>query len=255
MLNISEERVHEKIFYEKYKSFQILSTKNVSKWLIILIMFVLVTIILSMFLPWTQNIRSKGYVTTLYPNERPQNIQSVIGGRIDKWYVNEGQLVNTGDTILKISEVKQDYFDPELLQRTADQVAAKQGSSNAYQEKATNLQDQIIAIEKNLKIKLEQNQIKKKQIKLKIESDSIDLVAAKIKLEIANKQLVRIQNLYEEGIKSLTDLESKKLTVQSSNSKVISLENKINSNINELENLSANENSIKKVQCLFRSNN
>ena len=71
--------------------------------------------ILGMFLPWTQNIRSKGYVTTLSPQDRPQAVQSLIGGRIDQWYVQEGQLVAVGDTIMKISESKQDYLDPDIF--------------------------------------------------------------------------------------------------------------------------------------------
>jgi hypothetical protein len=40
----------------------------------------------------------KGAVTTLKPNQRPQSIQSVISGRIEKWYVKEGDFVK--DTIL-----------------------------------------------------------------------------------------------------------------------------------------------------------
>jgi multidrug efflux pump subunit AcrA (membrane-fusion protein) len=63
--------------------------------------------ILFLFLPWTQNIQTQGTVTTLLPNQRPQEIQTIIGGRIEKWHVTEGDYVRKGDTIVRISEVKE----------------------------------------------------------------------------------------------------------------------------------------------------
>ena len=36
----------------------------------------------------------------------------------ESWYVQEGDYVVKGDTILFISEVKDQYFDPEILIRT-----------------------------------------------------------------------------------------------------------------------------------------
>ena len=50
-------------------------------------------------LPWTQNITGKGYVTTLEPDKRPQTIQSQIPGRIEEWFVREGDFVQKGDTM------------------------------------------------------------------------------------------------------------------------------------------------------------
>ena len=75
-----------------------------------------------LFLPWTQTINGNGYVTTLTPEHRPQTIQSPIPGRIEKWYVREGDFVEKGDTILFISEVKNEYFDPRLVERTGMQI-------------------------------------------------------------------------------------------------------------------------------------
>ena len=79
-----------------------------------------------------------------------------------------------------------------------------------------------------------------RQVRLKIESDSLDLIAAQTKLEIAQNQLVRIQSLFDDGIKSLTDLEAKKLSVREAQAKTLSLENKIFANRNDLLNLKAN---------------
>ncbi|MFN6091541.1 MAG: biotin attachment protein, partial [Bacteroidota bacterium] len=46
--------------------------------------YLLVLFVIFMFLPWTQNIRSIGNVTALRPDQRPQTIQSIIPGRIEK---------------------------------------------------------------------------------------------------------------------------------------------------------------------------
>ena len=75
-----------------------------------------------MFLPWTQNIRSNAKVTALRPDQRPQTIHSIIAGRIEKWYVQEGQYVKRGDTILYISETKEEYLDPNLVGNIEQQL-------------------------------------------------------------------------------------------------------------------------------------
>lgn len=240
MLNISQNSVSDKIDITSYSAWKNLEKRAVAKGLIRTIIILLIILIISMFLPWTQNIRSKGYVTTLRPEQRPQAIQSIIGGRIEQWYVREGDVVIEGDTLLKISESKQEYFDPKLLENTGNQIEAKSQAIDAYEEKARNLKSQYNALLESQKVKIDQNDIKMKQVRLKIESDSLDLVAAKTKFEIAENQLDRIQSLYDDGIKSLTDLEAKRLSVREAQAKVLSLENKIFTSKNDLVNLETN---------------
>ena len=109
-----------------------------------------------LFLPWTQNISGRGALTTLKPDQRPQTIQSPIPGRIEKWYVKEGDFVNKGDTILFISEIKHEYFDPQLVARTGKQVTAKSMAVTSYQEKVKTLENQINALIKERILKLRQ---------------------------------------------------------------------------------------------------
>ena len=245
MLNISLKRINENIDLDKYKSFQIVQKRSVSQVLLKVMIFIFIGTIAAMFLPWTQNIRAKGNVTTLQPNDRPQSIQATIGGKIEEWYVLEGTIVSVGDTIIRISEVKEEYMDPEILPNTKSQIDAKVESSKAYAQKAVNLSEQLKALQAAKAVKLEQNSIKIEQTKLKIRSDSIDLVAARTKKLIADNQLRRIENLYNDGLKSLTQLEAKQFSAQEANAKVISLENKIDVNKNELINLTANQTAIK----------
>jgi multidrug efflux pump subunit AcrA (membrane-fusion protein) len=189
-----------------------------------------------LFLPWTQNIRAKGELIALSPEQRPQTIQSIIAGKIQKWYVQEGQFVKTGDTILQISEVKDDYFDPQLLQNTRKQIDAKKFSMLSYEEKIKALDDQILALQNEQKLKISQARNKVQQAKLKVQSDSIDLQAEKVNFEIAKEQFDRFEALYRDGLKSLTELENRKQKWQESRAKLISQENKYLTSANELIN-------------------
>jgi multidrug resistance efflux pump len=188
---------------------------------------------IALFLPWTQNISGSGAVTTLKPDQRPQDIQSLIAGRIEKWYVQEGDFVNKGDTILFISEIKEDYMDPNLVQNTKNQVDAKRSSVGAYGNKVTTLDSQIDFIRNEKKLKTDQAQNKIKQAILKIKSDSMDLEAVKTQIKIANTQFSRAVQLNKEGLKPLTDVEEKRLKLQEVDAKIITQENKFLASKNE----------------------
>lgn len=189
-----------------------------------------------MFIPWTQNIRARGSVTTIRPDQRPQMIHSIIAGRIEKWFVKEGDFVYRGDTILFISEIKDDYFDPQLLSRTRAQVMAKEMSVQSYIEKVIALENQIEALVQTRKLKLQQAENKLKQAHLKVTSDSIDFQAAIINFEIASEQFQRYEKLYKDGLQSLTDLENRKNKLQEAQAKMISAENKLLTSQNEVLN-------------------
>lgn len=187
-----------------------------------------------LFLPWTQNIRSKGYVTALRPDQRPQTIHSVIAGRIEKWYVAEGSFVNKGDTILQISEVKDEYFDSLLLPRTQLQVDAKNLSALSYKGKVSALDDQIDALAENSILRVQQAQNKLRMSELKVKSDSIRYEQSKINFQIGQQQLDRAEQLYKEGLRSLTDLETRRLRFQEVQAGMIASENSLLSSRNEL---------------------
>ena len=124
------------------------------------------------FLPWTQNIRSQGRLTTLRPQDRPQTVPSTIGGRIRTWRVREGQLVRRGDTLVEIAEIKEKYFDPELLARTREQLEAKISSLRENTAKTVALGGQQVALRQGLTFSLSKARNKVEQTKLKVRSDS-----------------------------------------------------------------------------------
>lgn len=236
MLNITNNRIEKSVDLKKYSSAKVFGENRHYKVINRLIICTGIILLIFLFLPWTQNIKGSGYVTTLKPNQRPQEIQTAIAGRIEKWYVQEGDFVKKGDTIVYISEIKEDYFDPNLVENTGNQVKAKESAVKSYEEKVKALESQMGAIQNERNLKFKQAQNKLKQAYLKVKSDSIDLEAVKTQLKIARTQFNRSVNLNNEGLKPLTDVEEKRVKLQDVEAKIITQENKYLAAKNEVLN-------------------
>lgn len=235
MLNISDNKIHPD--EETWQNLQAPRENRLARWHLSvrnLLLLLMTVFLIFMFLPWTQNVRANGKVTTLRPEQRPQTIHATIAGRIERWYVTEGQAVQKGDTIVFLSEVKADYFDPALVDRTGNQVAAKEGSIAAYGGKVTALENQMTAMKRELENKTKQTLNRIQQSRLKIQNDSIEFERSKIELTVAERQLEGVQALHEKGLKSLTELEEKQLKKQEARAKRIGAENKFQNSRNDL---------------------
>jgi multidrug resistance efflux pump len=236
MLNISKINLDNEDELNEFNSMQ--NVKNRVRFLTFnkVMISLLIVFLVFMFLPWTQNVRGSGNVTTLDPGQRPQAIQSAIPGRVEKWYVSEGDFVDKGDTIVYISEIKSEYFDPDLLDQTQKQINSKAFSQKSYETKAEALMRNIEGLKLERRLKLEQARNKLIQSNLKVESDSIDLEAIKIQLKIAERQFSRTDTLESEGLKSRVDREEKEVKLQQSRAKLVSQQNKLLESRNEVLN-------------------
>lgn len=236
MLNISNNQLNKKVTISGYKSHDKAFDRVHYKLFNKLVGGFFILCFFMMFLPWTQNVTADGYVTTLTPDQRPQTIQSQIPGRIEKWYVKEGDFVKKGDTILYISEIKTEYQDPQLVERSRLQRDAKNNSVLSYKQKVIALEKQFVAIEKERQLKLSQAKNKLQQSRLKVKSDSMDLGAAEINYKIAEVQYKRSVTLQKEGLKPMTDVEQKNIKLQGAQAKLISQENKLMASKNDVIN-------------------
>jgi len=199
-------------------------------------LYVFGILLVILFLPWTQNIESPGSVTALSPNNRPQTVNAIIAGRIEKWYVTEGSFVKKGDTLVYLSEIKSEYMDPDLINRAESAMRSKENSADSYMSKVKSLDGQIDALIDGKLLKLQQAKNKVKQAAYKVSVDSMDYTANLKQLEIARKQYDRTEELHRQDLKSLTDLENKRLKVQEMEAKVVSFENKLLAARNEFIN-------------------
>jgi len=226
MLNISKNPLNKDVDLSRFKSSALVLNKDYHKQFKRFLTGFAIVCIVILFLPWTQNITGRGNVTSLTPEQRPQTIQSPIPGSIQKWYVREGQSVKKGDTIMQIAEIKSEYFDPNLVERTQQQRNAKEFSAKSYQEKVRAQDVRIGALNNERVLKLEQAQNKLLQSKYKVEADSIDLEAAKTNLRIAEVKFKRSEDLFKEGFTAQKNLEDAQLKLQETQAKRVSQENK-----------------------------
>ncbi|GAB4044417.1 HlyD family secretion protein [Spirosoma litoris] len=237
MLNLSNQTIDEQKFADyPLKTLQELpyprSSRRLGRWML----FFLFLIAIVLFLPWRQTINGTGSVTALTPQDRPQSLQNAIAGRIERWSLQEGQYVKKGDTLLVISEIKDDYFDPQLPQRLGEQLAAKKGSQQATDAKINALDEQISALSAGVKVDLASARNRIQQSQLQIRIDSADLVAIRRNYQIAVARLERYEKGYKDGLFSLTELETRRLTIQQEYAKVIMQENKLDVSRQKLAN-------------------
>lgn len=225
MLNISNNSIAKRVDRTKIRSLNYVESKVTKHVMIRLLKWSFFLLFIIALLPWRQNIRSNGQVSTLRPEQRPQTIQSVIDGQIIAWKVQEGQQVKAGDTIAVLTEIKDAYLDENLLDRTEDQLVLKRQTAETYAMKEGAQDQQIAALLEQQVLKLKQAELKLKQAALKVENDSITLRAAQIDYSTAKERYRRMDSLHERGLKSLTDLESRNLTLQKAQASWIGAQN------------------------------
>ncbi len=222
-----------------YKHIYLITKKsNIKKWFWV-ILLVLGIILL---LPWTQNIRAVGNVTTLRQEQRPQEVNTIIGGSVAKWFIKEGDYVKAGDTILQLTEVKVEYFDPQLVNRTQEQINAKQQSIVEYNNKVGAIQNQMSALTEGRSLKLQSLENKIQQQELKINTEEADLKASNNELSVYKRQIEAADILLKNGSISLVDYEKRKVSYQNGMAKVNTNSNKLMQAKQELINLRIEQN-------------
>ena len=244
MLNISKNKKPIPIDDDRFGAWRHITDPKAARILAYWLLGFLAFLIILMFLPWTQNIRSVGKLTTLTPEDRPMQLQTRIDGRIEKWFVREGDTVLAGDTIVFISEIKDAYFDPALLQRTREQIEAKESMGRSYQSKIDALEDQIRSEKSNLQLRLRMARNRQQMAQRRVTIDSADVQAALINYQIAEEQLQRGEEMFKKGVMSLRDVESRRNKLQETRAKLISAENKYANTQQELINATIDLNSI-----------
>lgn len=234
MLKISKNTVEDTIYEQKLHSVKVLQTPRAGRVVTNIFLVLLGIFVVILFLPWQQNIRGTGSLTALSPKDRPQTVQTAIAGRIKEWRIAEGQAVKKGDTLVFIEEIKDKYFDPNIIERYKEQVDAKQQSIQAKQAKADALSEQISTMNLGLDLKLNQLANKVEQKRLKITSDSATLAAKKVELSIAKRQMEGSQAMFDSGLISMVKWEKAKSSIQKAEAELTEYQNKLNSAMNEL---------------------
>ncbi len=92
----------------------------------VLLLFLITAITGLWAIPWVQTASGTGDVIALDPADRVQAINSLVDGRINRWFVEDGGVVALDDPIVEVTDV-----DPDLLQRLGAERRAVASSLNA----------------------------------------------------------------------------------------------------------------------------
>ncbi len=235
MLNLSSTRVDQPIATYGFASLRVIGLPNGQRMFRRWVAAAIFACVVVLFLPWVQNFRAKGSVTALDPGSRPQTVHSTIPGRVEQWFVFEGDTVASGDTIARLSETKPEYLDPQLVERTGETRDAKSSSADGYLLKAEALANQAQNLRAEQVLKLRQVENKLEQSRLYVATLEAELAQQRIEVEVADYQLSRSDTLYRRGLKPLTDQESKRLKAQEARAKLTATLNKVDQAKTEVE--------------------
>ncbi len=150
-------------------------------------------IIILIVAPWIQNVAGSGIVTSFSPDQRPQTVDALIDGRIEKWYVKEGDYVKKGDTIVVLRDIDTKFLDPKFAER--QRVIRDNEVSEAELEV-------LMAKQKVL------------QAKQKLVAAEANVINANIDAETARQRYERAISLYDQGLASRRELETNLLALQ-----------------------------------------
>ncbi len=232
MLKISPESIEKGLPPDALYSLRTLQTPSGGKRLARILMVLGLILLGILFFPWQQNIHGKGKVTALSPGNRPQTIETAIAGRIQQWKINEGQFVAAGDTIAILSEIKEKYFDPQMLKRLKEIIQSKEQSLLSKNQKSLALQRQIQSLEDAMDGKIQQSKAKLEGERVRYNNARNQYERNKKLFEAGNIPLTKFQDIEYKYQGSEADFKNAEIEVQRVQSEYLDKINKAESELN-----------------------
>jgi multidrug efflux pump subunit AcrA (membrane-fusion protein) len=169
----------------------------------------LVSSLALVFTPWQQNVTGSGRVIAFRPEERPQEIEAPIEGRVSKWYVVEGSRVKKGDLIVELSD-----NDPAILERLQQERQATVNTIEASQRRVQSIEDRIRSLEETLTTSISAAQARVQMANDRIAAAEQTLSASRAALTTARLQIDRQKGLAAKGLTSTRNVELAELDLQ-----------------------------------------
>jgi multidrug efflux pump subunit AcrA (membrane-fusion protein) len=141
--------------------------------------------------PWQQTAEGIGTVIAFDPNDRVQNINSPIFGRVKKWHITDGDVVKKGDLIVEIIDNDPNFIERLTLERDAafkSLEAAKIASETAYLN--YNRQKKLFDEGLSSRVKFEKAKIEYKKLLSKEAEAAAKLAKTEVKLSRQQNQQV-----------------------------------------------------------------
>jgi RND family efflux transporter MFP subunit len=142
--------------------------------------------------PWVQTTYGTGTVMALNPNDRVQEINALVSGRKQEWFVRDGSHVAAGDPIVRIADVDPNLID--RLQAEREQVlAALEATQVALDTANIDLNRMRDLFEQGLAARreYEQAQIRVEELRARVAEASAELNRVDVNLSRQSVQIVR----------------------------------------------------------------
>lgn len=144
------------------------------------------------FTPWVQTSVGAGSVTALNPNDRQQDINALVPGRIQDWFVRDGSRVSNGDPIVQLVDndpLLLDRLEAERRQVVAKLDAARSALTTASrdEQRMQDLFDEGLASRRDY----EQARIRVDQLRANVAEAAAELSRAQINISRQSVQVVR----------------------------------------------------------------
>lgn len=144
------------------------------------------------FTPWIQTTQGAGTVTALSPNDRLQEINALVSGRIEEWYVRDGSRVKIGEPIVKLVD-----NDPNLIenlqterQQVLTQLSAAESAADTAEIDMRRMSD---LFEKGLAARreYEQARIRFQELRGRVAEAAAEISRLDVNLSRQSVQIVR----------------------------------------------------------------
>lgn len=152
--------------------------------------------------PWQQNIAGTGRVIAYSPEERPQNVEAPIDGRIVRWHVVEGTVVEKGDPLVDLSD-----NDAAILQRLGEERDSVVGTIDAAEQRIRSIEDRIAGLGRTQRTGVEAADLRVRMAAERVASADQALSAARAARVTAALQLERQRALAARGLASTRAVE------------------------------------------------
>lgn len=169
-------------------------------------------LVFAALMPWQQNLSGAGQVVAYAADERPQPLQSTIGGRVVRWHVLEGETVEAGQLLVDLAD-----NDPERLRRLERRVDAARSQLEAYRAAATAYEERVQALEQSQRAQIDAARAEVQIAREALAAQREALAAAEAGVATARLQQTRLQGLANEGLASERDRELAELAMTNAN--------------------------------------
>lgn len=159
------------------------------------------------YVPWQQSVSGRGEVTVFTPDQRAQDLDAPIPGRIVKWLAKEGQAVKKGQLLCVLEDLESRFLDPRQPALLRAQIAAVRGRRSAVLARLGVLEEQAGALGQSREAAIPGARQKVLQAGDRATMARQGVRAAQQTLATARLQRERIARLHAGGLRSTRDLE------------------------------------------------